>query len=130
MSHAPGQVRFPDGTVYWFEYNGTTDTIWPKLYQTYAEYELNYRKYEAQIWKCKCREPRTEEVDIAVDYGNARHFKGFACRGCGVITSSLTPWDYYERGSTMGVPDVPEIPKDIQLYRLTEEVGLPDWWVK
>lgn len=37
MSHANGEVRFNDGGIKHFEYNGTSDICIPELYDSYED---------------------------------------------------------------------------------------------
>lgn len=85
MSHASGAVRFKDGGIWFYEYDGTSDVVLPALYSTYKEMKANWRKGE---WK-KCSCGKEEEVEIYSDYGFGTYFTGKACRNCGVVSSSF-----------------------------------------
>ncbi len=110
MSHANGQVRFPDGLVLFFEYNGTSDVEIPNLYNTSQELSNNWRDHPKV--KCVCGQ-ESEPVEIATDYADGSQWKGKACRKCMCITS----------GMFTNVDDYNAEP------HLTEQEGLPDWCV-
>jgi len=98
MSHANGQVRFSDGVVKHFEYNGTTDVCISVLYDLYEEMDKHWRE---GLWgECTCG--KDEPVEIATDYGGGFFWEGRACRYCDVITLELQPdWTNW----TDGKPD-------------------------
>lgn len=103
MSHANGQVRFTDGTVLYYEYNGTCDIVCNCLYENYQEMTLNWRNQPHN--HCTC--DSDESVEIATDYGYGFFWDGKACKKCKAITDGL--------GS--GVDDYKQ-----------ETKGLPKWW--
>lgn len=109
MSHANGQVRFPDGLVLHFEYNGTVDVCISNLRNTNVEVWEHWRQQE---WlECKCG--RDEQVDIANDYGGGSWSpNGRACRHCRAITFDPVPAFMY----------------DNQNGEIEEFDGLPEWW--
>ena len=82
MSHASGKVRFNDGTIMHYEYDGTSDWVIPKLYDTHEEMWDNWRKYEYQEIHC---EHKLEDIEIYSDYGNGFYWKGKACRKCNMV---------------------------------------------
>jgi len=105
MSHAPGQVKFTDGAVLHYEYNGTVDQIIPPLYETKKEMVANWRKGD---WKkCTCGDVH-EDVEVATSYGGGFYWKGVACRKCMCLVSPISTGDDI---------DWPE-----------EKEGLPEWW--
>ena len=90
MSHSTGLVRFPDGTVRWFEYDGTTDYVRPKLYNTQKELSDNWREeYRHSDCECRCKRPSLEynehRVELFADYGYGFTFEGGACPVCNAI---------------------------------------------
>lgn len=94
MSHANGLVRFEDGTVRFFEYNGTADIPLPKLWENYAKVKAHWR--EDEPWKeCACGKP-PETVEAYTDYGSGMAWKTKACKSCGVITDTSDPYDLGE----------------------------------
>jgi hypothetical protein len=87
MSHAFGAVRFPDGTIYFFGYDGDTHGCSGRLYKT--EQEVVDRWFKPLKGKCQnCM--RQEAVGIMAlgtePFGN---WKGIACRGCMVLIESV-----------------------------------------
>lgn len=90
MSHANGQVKFKDGKIMHYEYNGTIDSAISHLYTTYEEMEANWRK---SSWlECICGED--ESVEIFTDYGSGFSWQGRACKKCCAITKGLSPYNY------------------------------------
>lgn len=74
MSSASGAVRFPDGTVKFTVYHGTSDVMFATLYDTLAE-----------AWDSKSdrfAEPNgpLEDVEIYSDYGYGFWWHGQAAR--------------------------------------------------
>ena len=102
MSHAEGRVKFNDGTIFYFEYNGTCGMILKDLYETHEELELNWRK--PKINNCLCGQ--TETVEIATSYGHSFSWEGRACKKCKVIIDEFQADEYVEEIS-----------------------GLPEWWI-
>ena len=106
MSHANGQVKFSDGTIMHYEYDGTVDVVCNCLYKDYEEMNINWRKQPNM--QCTCG--NSEPVQIATDYGFGFWWPGSACRYCRAIVTGL--------GTGM----------DESLYG-KENDGLPSWWV-
>ena len=65
MSHASGKVKFEDGTILHFEYDGTSDIVCNCLYHSQEEMSNNWRKRPRNI--CTCG--KDESVEIATIYG-------------------------------------------------------------
>ena len=85
MSYADGEVRFKDGAIKHFKYNGNADICVRNLFDTYDEM---LEKWEKICWnECTCKPTEKEEVEIYSSYGCGFHWKGTACRKCMVITS-------------------------------------------
>jgi len=100
MSHAEGKVRFGDGDIMYFEYDGTSDVAQPTLYKTHDEL---WEKWRNEDWnECKCG--KDEPVEIAETYGGGTHWNGRACRKCMAITSPLS-WDAFWDDSEDDLPD-------------------------
>jgi len=78
MSHASGAVRFPDGKVMFYEYNGTSDVAISHLYDNMQGVADNWRKGERL--HCEC-EKGMEPVEIYSSYGGFT-YPGEACRTC------------------------------------------------
>ncbi len=79
MSHAGGQVLFPDGEIMFFEYDGTSDIYIPTLFRTPEELNAAWRK--GHWGKCHCGKT-PEEVQIYTSYGGGWTVPGTACRKC------------------------------------------------
>lgn len=81
MSHSLGAVRFPDKTIMFYEYDGTSDIVLPWLYKTAQEVRDNWRS-KTRVWEhCKC-ERELEKVEIYTCYGFGFYLDGLACRHC------------------------------------------------
>ena len=101
MSHAGGLVRFPDGEVLFFEYDGTSDIYIPTLFKTNEELNENWRK--GHWGKCACGNP-PEPVQVYSSYGGGWTVPWTACRKCLALSPGL---DYDESYDTRvdGEPD-------------------------
>jgi hypothetical protein len=100
MSHAIGAVRFGNGTIRWFDYNGTTDICEPHLVERPDEV-----RFREMPWRhCTCG--RDEPVEIANDYGNGTWWRGRACDPCRTITAGVS---WVEEG-------------------ISAQDGYPPWW--
>lgn len=108
MSHANGQVKFNDGLILYYEYNGTSDVEISNLKDTKKEVHDNWRDHEDLTCNCGKDEP----VIIACDFANGSWWKGRACRYCRAFT----------KGLGFGIEN------DEYVYK--EFGGLPDWWVE
>ena len=104
MSHASGQVRFPDGQVMYYEYNGTSDVVCNCLYHKKADMLKNWRNHPHN--RCTCG--HDEPVEIACNYADGIMWQGRACRLCRAVTD----------GYGMGTDDCREYVD-----------GMPGWWV-
>jgi hypothetical protein len=87
MSHAGGTVKFKDGLVLHYEYDGTSDVCISKLYDTFDEMWANWRTFPKV--ECKCE--KDEDVTIHSTYGSGFEWEGGACRKCMCITRDLIP---------------------------------------
>ena len=112
MSHSDGAVKFLDGTIMFFEYNGTVDVCIPVLYDTYDEMRANWRRTDLKNSDYYCKAEigtlshSWEWVRIATSYGGGFSWDGKVCRQCKRIVNNLEP-DYD-----------------------SQEEGLPDWLPK
>ena len=88
MSHAHGKVKFEDGTVLYYEYDGTVDLACTALRSSRKEVSEHWRA--DNMAECECGSP-PEKVRIAADYGNGFSWDGAACRGCMSITGGIEP---------------------------------------
>ncbi len=95
MSHSSGKVRFKDGKIMHYEYNGTSDVCISCLYKTFEEMHENWRNHE---WKeCGCG--KEEDVEIYSGYAGGFYFRGKACREClSVYATSLGEDEYTMSG--------------------------------
>lgn len=91
MSHANGLVRFPDGEVMHFEYDGTSDIVCRSLKRTYPELKRDWRTAANQA-DCNCGQP-AEKVEMFTDYGRGFSWEGKACRRCMAVTDATMPFD-------------------------------------
>jgi hypothetical protein len=103
MSHETGQVRFQDGTIRFFEYNGTVDIPMPKLWETEDEVQDHWREERAFDRKCNCGHP-PEDVEACTDYGTGLYWKAQACKPCGVIFDNSDPYEKYGKHKIYGIP--------------------------
>jgi hypothetical protein len=103
MSHATGVVKCKDNTLFYFEYNGTSDMNLSTLYNTTEEMHANWRSNAMP--KCTCDGPH-EYVEMANCYGGGALYPGKICRNCMCIVSPIHWDDFFDE----------------------EHPGLPDWW--
>lgn len=92
MSHSMGEIEFKDGTVLYFEYNGTCDIVINCLWKTKEEVSDNWRKYKENT--CDCG--RDEPVEIYSYYGGGFSWSGRACRHCMALTEGLDPHGFLQ----------------------------------
>lgn len=95
MSHAVGAVKFADGEILFYEYNGTSDVAIPQLWPTTQEVDDNWRSGE---WRnCQCAPVAVHEpVSIMTTYGGGFYWNGRACRQCMSIVDGFQPFLYME----------------------------------
>lgn len=99
MSNCNGAVRFNDGKVMFYEYNGISDTCCTALWNTLDEVSAAWRT-DSTFKKCTCE--NDEPVIIYSDYGYGFRWQGRACRKCAAITAEWqNDWDLLDAG---GVP--------------------------
>jgi hypothetical protein len=99
MSNALLIVKFKDGHQLYGQYQGTSDTWYPNLFDTPDEaWSLNRRKEEEYQKLNEDREgPNPENVEIYTTYGGeeSKVCNGMADRNTKRITSDCyPPWDY------------------------------------
>lgn len=100
MSHASGQIKFEDGLVLHYEYDGTSDVCRPNLFDTNEDMQRYWRDYTFYNRKCECG--GDEEVEISTTYGNGSVWDGRACRQCKCITKGAYKHsDFNEEDNTM-----------------------------
>lgn len=111
MSHQEARVRCQDGTVYFAEYNGTSDVIVPQIYATQDDLCDGWRSGE---WR-ECSDPNHihEAAEYAETYADGSHGPIKICRSCLCITdvsAFLNRGDDHDPGARIEWSD-----------------GLPDW---
>ncbi len=111
MGKAMGQVRFPNGDIMYFEYDGNTDTCDVPLFEDESELDETRFMRNFEHEECKCGRMPTN-IEIASGYGGGFHWHGTACYFCHVIVDGNDPF-----GNLGGDPKV-------------VEDGLPRWWRK
>lgn len=84
MSHSYGAVRFNDGTICHFEYNGTVDVCLPKLYNIIEEVSNNWRNQKWEHHPKDCNE--SEDAVMATTYGGGFGWTIKACKKHMLIT--------------------------------------------
>jgi len=100
MSRAGGYVRFPEGTIKAFIYDGTTDTVWPALFDTSREAWDAYSSTKGDHFErwSQIFEPtpigNEEDVEVYSDYGGGFWWHATATRNA--ITSRFFWDDFYE----------------------------------
>lgn len=88
MSYGPARVKFPDGEVWYGEYNNTCNTYCSRIYSTKEERNAKWRSGDWHRCTCKGVEPCIMEVD-------GDYYLMQACRNC----KSLGPdYDRYSEG--------------------------------
>lgn len=103
MSHAHGMVKFSDGTVGFYEYDGTSDVVCTSVKATSEEVSRDWRS-PANRAECTCGN-ESEPVEIMTYYGSGFHWNGKACRACLAITDGIMPYDCDDDvGLTDGIP--------------------------
>lgn len=104
MSHSSGRVKFKDGTIMHFEYDGTVDICMNPLFDTYEEMDKNWRNYSiSRNDKCTCGNEETAE--IATCYGGGFYWVGKACKYCKLILDPNVSFFFHKTYN-----------------------NLPDWW--
>lgn len=101
MSHASGVIRFQDGTFRFFEYDGTSDLVRPKLYSSPDDLRDHWREdYDWDACKCKCGKATTAEAHAS--YGSGMVFEVVACPHCNTINSPCA-LEHYNTGKPLWV---------------------------
>ena len=113
MSHSSGAVKFNDGEIWYYEYNGTVEFVIPHIYKNYKDMKEHWRDHEYK--KCECG--NKEKVEIYSDYGGGFYFPGYACRQCKSLDVEIGE-DTYMRGIQMKLKKWLRVSVD----------GKPDWY--
>lgn len=95
MSHAMGKIRFQDGEVWYYEYNGTVDYAISYIHRTKEDVIMYWRTYEHK--ECECG--RKEPVSIYSSYGGGFYFDGEACRNCKSLSHDHDEEDWSVTGT-------------------------------
>lgn len=107
MSHSTAAVKFlSDGLILYGEYNGTSDVILPRLYNTSEERDANWRNSDWPYHDKNCK--KEEDVIIAVSYGGGFSWQSKACRYCKLITDRFMPFDQNEDNEFERTDGLPE----------------------
>jgi hypothetical protein len=96
MSHSLGALKFKDGTIRYYEYNGTSDIVISCHYETVQEVLDNWRSYKRN--DCKCN--NEEDVSIYTSYGNGFYIDGKACKICNSVRPNDCDFDIIEKDDT------------------------------
>lgn len=92
MSHATGAIKFNDGEIRYYEYDGTSDVVLSHHYATSELVHENWRKGEWLRCNCGGEEP----VSIYTDYGGGFYIDGKACKKCCSVQSNEADFDIIE----------------------------------
>lgn len=104
MSHAYSAVKFPDNSIFHFEYNGTVDMCYPRLRDSINEVEKFWRDVDNSDFDNAHNCPHQKEViEIATTYGGGFSWNGLGCKICKIITDNLYP--QYDNNYSNGLPD-------------------------
>ena len=91
MSHANGEVIHNGLVVGHFEYNGTGDFAYRRIFPTHEELHRHWRTDHADDAACSCgKEPVA--VILYSDYGSGFNWDGKACLECCCIVEGNDPW--------------------------------------
>lgn len=93
MSHANGAIKFSNGVIRYYEYDGTSDYVISHHYETATEVHANWRMWNEV--KCVCG--KEEAVSIYSDYAYGFYLEGLACRHCNSVRSKDPDFETYER---------------------------------
>jgi hypothetical protein len=98
VSYAHGAVRFSDGTIKYFEFNGYEDYCYRKLFD--EKHKLSPAGSDNLLFtECSCGQ-ESEYVEMVTEDCGGFYWKGTACRNCMVITGGVRP-----KGIVWGYPD-------------------------
>lgn len=91
MSNALGEVWSKDGNRYgYFEYHGTTDTAFTRVFITKEEYQSNRRKDNCRT--CTC-DASGETIILYSSYGFGYYWSAVVCWNCMAIKHGADPAD-------------------------------------
>lgn len=115
MSHSVGVVRFKDGDIKYYEYNGSVDVCIPKLFNTLEELMSSNWKWTST--KSNCQHD-IEDVEIYTTYGGGFYWRGTACKRCMMITKGINPYNLRDKDG-----------EDIFIEEAIID-GTPEWAIK
>lgn len=92
MAHATGAIKFKDGTIRYYEYNGTSDSVISHHYATKEEVTDNWRNGT----KINCTCGKEESVSIYTDYGGGFYLDGVSCIDCNSVKPNDPDFDIIE----------------------------------
>lgn len=96
MSHAMGALKFNDGTIRYYEYDGTSDIVLSHHYETPKEVSENWR--QGEWYNCNCG--KEAPVSIFSSYRGSFYIEGQACKNCNSVRSDIDDFDKIEREET------------------------------
>ena len=103
MSHAMGEVYHNEKLVGYYEYNGTSDFAWRRIFDDSKELWNKYWRTDHALWAdCKCGEP-PQDVILYSDYGNGFHWPSRACLKCHAIVGNTDPFNVICACKGMGI---------------------------
>lgn len=105
MSDAIGAVRFEaDGLIVFFEYQGSVDLAYSKLWATEDEVCDHWRQYTGETCRCE-----GEPVTVCTIYGGGFWWQALACRKCMEITGpNRDPFECGDEDSRRRMRGLPE----------------------
>lgn len=96
MSHAIGAIKFKDGTLRFYEYDGTSDVVLSHHYATTKEVRDNWRN--GSWLYCECGSE--EDVMLYSSYGYGFYIEGKACKTCKSVHTLEYDFDVIECDET------------------------------
>ncbi len=93
MSNETGALKFKDGTIRYYEYDGTRDVVLSHHYSTIKDVADNWKKGE--LLNCNCE--GEEFVSIFTKYGDGYYIDGKACKSCNSVRPNESDFHLFER---------------------------------
>ena len=118
MSRTTGKAKFPDGSVLYFVYQGTTDTCDPRLHlNSEAAWQTND---QASDYEYLVSAQDEIEVELATTYGGGKYWKGTASKSKMMLIDGIRPDKIVEE---------PLIPFGTSTKVINQSTdGVPDWF--
>lgn len=88
-----GAIKFADNLIRFYEYNGTSDIVISRHYESMDEVSENWRDHTEET--CSCG--REEAVSLYTNYGGGFYIEGIACRHCNSVRSKDFDFEILER---------------------------------